>query len=67
MERNPSLEAIGRTPKVRKDKIARLKKAITNGTYRIRAGDVAGKILRDLVLQCALIPTAGEYARRKKE
>ena len=49
------------TPEVRKDKIAMLKKAITEGTYQIRSEDIAIKILKDLILERALAPNVCEY------
>jgi anti-sigma28 factor (negative regulator of flagellin synthesis) len=42
------------TPKVRKDKIAELKKAITEGSYKVKSDHIAGKILRELIFELAL-------------
>ncbi len=55
------LEVLHETPEVRRDKIANLKKAIAEGTYQIRADEIATKILKDLFLELALTPNSCEY------
>jgi anti-sigma28 factor (negative regulator of flagellin synthesis) len=54
--RKKILEVLAATPEVRKDKIAALKKAISNGTYHVRTGDTAAQIIKELVLELVLIP-----------
>ena len=39
---------------MRKDKIAMLKKAIAEGTYQVKAEDIADKMLRESILELAL-------------
>ena len=46
-------EVLEATPEVRKDKIAELKKAITEGTYQVKADYIAEKILRELLFELA--------------
>jgi len=48
------LEVLEAAPELRKDKLAVLKKAITEGTYQVKADDIAGKILRELLFELAL-------------
>ena len=48
-----SLEVLEAAPELRKDKLAVLKKAITEGTYQVKADDIAGKILRELLFELA--------------
>ena len=47
-------EVLEATPEVRKDKIAELKKAITEGTYQVKADYIAEKILREMLIELAL-------------
>ena len=41
-------------PEGRKDKLAMLKKAITEDTYKVQAEDMAGKMLKELLFELAL-------------
>ena len=41
-------------PKVKKDKIAALKKRIMEGTYQVKAEDIASKILKEFLLKILL-------------
>ena len=50
------LEVLAATPAVRKDKVAALKKAKTEGTYSLRTDDIAGRILQQFLLELVLIP-----------
>ena len=50
------LESIDRASQARKAKIAMLKKAVEEDTYEINAADIAGKILKNLVLEFAPVP-----------
>jgi anti-sigma28 factor (negative regulator of flagellin synthesis) len=43
-------------PEARRDKISKLKKAIREGTYQIRADQIATKIVKDLLLEFAVSP-----------
>jgi len=44
----------GVIPEKRRDKLAGLKKAIANGTYNVKAEDIAEKMLKELLLELAL-------------
>ena len=59
MNRKIILADLGVIPEGRKDKLAMLKKAITEGTYKVQAEDLAGKMLKELLLELAL--THREY------
>ena len=48
------LEVLEEASELRKDKIAGLKKAITEGTYQVKADYIAEKILRELLFELAL-------------
>ena len=52
--RKKILEVLEATPELRKDKIARVKKAIAEGTYQVKAEDIADKMLRESILELAL-------------
>ncbi len=65
MTRKRVVEYLDATPEARKDKIAALKKVITEGTYQIRSEDIAIKILKDLILELALTPNGCEYREGK--
>ncbi len=70
MKRYLPLESSGGTPegrKGRKEKLAKLKEAITDGSYEIKADDLAAKILRDLLLQFVPLPAGGKDARSRKK
>ena len=47
-------EVLEAAPELRKVKIAVLKKAITEGTYQVKADYIAEKILRELLFELAL-------------
>ena len=61
MNRKRILKVSGGTPQVRKDKMALLQKAIREGTYQIRADDIASKYLKDMLPELALPPNGREY------
>ena len=61
VNRKRILEVSNATPKARRDKIAVLKKAITEGTYQGKADYIAGKILRKLLFELALNLNNYEY------
>jgi anti-sigma28 factor (negative regulator of flagellin synthesis) len=44
----------------RKDKLAGLKNAITEGTYKVQAEDIAEKMLKELLFELALTPSYRE-------
>ena len=52
-------------PDERKEKLALLKKTITEGTYKVQAEDIAGKMLRELFFELALTPAYREYRNRR--
>ncbi len=52
-EENPSV-CLGVITKKRMDKLALLKKAIAEGTYKIKAEDIAEKILKKRLFELAL-------------
>jgi anti-sigma28 factor (negative regulator of flagellin synthesis) len=52
-------------PEGRKEKLAFLKKAIAEGTYKVQAEDIAGKMLRELFFELALTPADREYRNRR--
>jgi len=52
--RKKILEVLEATPELRKDKIAMLKKAIAEGTYQVKAEDIAEKMLRESLFELAL-------------
>ncbi len=54
VNRKRILEVLEATPEVRKDKIAELKKSIAEGTYHVKADDIAGKIIKELLSDLAL-------------
>jgi flagellar biosynthesis anti-sigma factor FlgM len=54
MPRKRVFEILDATPEARKDKIAMLKKAITEGSYKVKAEDIAEKILKERLFELAL-------------
>jgi anti-sigma28 factor (negative regulator of flagellin synthesis) len=50
-----------RIPEGRKIKLALLKKAISEGTYKVQAEAIAEKMFKDLLFELALTPSYGEY------
>jgi anti-sigma28 factor (negative regulator of flagellin synthesis) len=48
------LEVFEAAPELRKAKIAVLKKAITGGAYKVKAEDIAEKILKERLFELAL-------------
>jgi len=48
------LEVLEAAPELKKDKIAMLKKAITEGAYKVKAEDIAEKILRERLFELTL-------------
>jgi anti-sigma28 factor (negative regulator of flagellin synthesis) len=59
MNRKDIPDGVEMIPEGRKDKLAMLKKAITEGTYKVQAEDMAEKMLKELLLELAL--THREY------
>ena len=49
----------GATFEVRKDKMATLKKAITEGTYQNKVDEIADKLLQQVLFELALTSRAG--------
>ena len=47
---------LGVLPDYRRHKLAVLKKAITEGAYKVKAADIAGKMLQELLFELALTP-----------
>jgi len=47
-------EVLEATPELRKDKIAVLKKAITEGAYKVKTEDIAEKILKERLFELTL-------------
>ncbi len=54
MHRKRVFEILDATLEARKDKIAMLKKAITEGAYKVKAEDIAEKILKERLFELAL-------------
>jgi anti-sigma28 factor (negative regulator of flagellin synthesis) len=48
-------------PEGRKNKLAMLKKAISEGTYKVQPEAIAEKMFKDLLFELALTPSYGEY------
>ena len=48
------LEVLEAAPELKKDKIAMLKKAITEGAYKVKAEDIAEKILTERLFELTL-------------
>jgi negative regulator of flagellin synthesis FlgM len=48
-------ELLEMTPEVRKDKIEALKNAVREGTYQVKAEDIAEKILKEWVQELAAL------------
>jgi negative regulator of flagellin synthesis FlgM len=44
-------EILATTPEVRTEKVEPLKKAVAEGTYKVKAKDIADKMVQELVLQ----------------
>ena len=44
-------EILASTPEVRTEKVAALKKAISEGTYNVKTGDVADKMVQEMALE----------------
>ena len=65
MNRKRILEVLEATPGVRKDKIAVLKKSIEEGTYQVRADDIAGKIIKKLLSELPLTLNDHRYRRNR--
>ena len=61
VNRKRILEGLEASPEVRKDKIAVLKKSITEGTYQVGAEDIAGKLLKEWFLELDLTLNRHEY------
>jgi anti-sigma28 factor (negative regulator of flagellin synthesis) len=48
------LEVLEAAPELKKNKIAMLKKAITEGAYKVKAEDIAEKILTERLFELTL-------------
>ena len=44
-------EILATTPEVRTEKVAELKKAIEDGTYRVKTEDIADKMVQEMVFE----------------
>jgi negative regulator of flagellin synthesis FlgM len=44
-------EILATTPEMRTEKVAELKKAIADGTYRVKTEDLADKMLKEMVFE----------------
>jgi negative regulator of flagellin synthesis FlgM len=44
-------EILATTPEVRTEKVAALKKAIEDGTYKVKAEDIADKMVKEMVFE----------------
>jgi flagellar biosynthesis anti-sigma factor FlgM len=44
-------EILASTPEVRTEKVAALKNAISQGTYNVKTGDVADKMVQEMALE----------------
>jgi flagellar biosynthesis anti-sigma factor FlgM len=51
MDKKRIVEILESTPDVRKNKIAAIKKAIAEGSYQIKAEDIASKMLKELIFE----------------
>jgi len=51
MDKKRIYEILESTPDVRKNKIAAIQKAIAKGSYHVKAEDIAGKIIRELLIE----------------
>ncbi|MGA2957269.1 MAG: flagellar biosynthesis anti-sigma factor FlgM [Thermodesulfobacteriota bacterium] len=54
MNKKRFLEVLEAAPELKKDKIAMLKKAITEGAYKVKAEDIAEKILTERLFELTL-------------
>ena len=52
-------------PEKRRDKLALLKKAITEGAYKVKAEDIAEKILKERLFELALTLYDQKYQKRR--
>ena len=55
----------GVIPEKRENKLAVLKKAITEGTYKVKAEDIAEKILKERLFELALTLYNQKYQKRR--
>jgi anti-sigma28 factor (negative regulator of flagellin synthesis) len=60
VNRKMILDGLEVIPGGRNDKLAVLKKAITEGTYKVQAEDIAEKMLEELLVELALTPSYRE-------
>lgn len=44
-------EILATTPEVRTEKVAELKKAVAEGTYKVKTEDIADKMVKEMVLE----------------
>jgi negative regulator of flagellin synthesis FlgM len=44
-------EILAATPEIRTEKVAELRKAITEGTYKVKAEDVVDKMIQEFILE----------------
>lgn len=59
-EESPKV-CFGVIPEIRRDKLAVLKKAITEGAYKVKAEDIAEKILKERLFELALTAYNQKY------
>jgi anti-sigma28 factor (negative regulator of flagellin synthesis) len=60
LNRENFLEGLHMIPEGRKDKLAALKKAITEGAYIVHTEDIADKLLKKFLFELALTPSYQE-------
>ena len=64
MNREESPKAIfGVIPEVRREKLAMLKRVITEGTYKVKGEAIAGTILKERIFELALGSYNHEYRK----
>jgi flagellar biosynthesis anti-sigma factor FlgM len=44
-------EILAATPEIRTEKVTALRKAITEGTYKVKAEDIADKMVQEFILE----------------
>jgi negative regulator of flagellin synthesis FlgM len=44
-------EILATTPEVRTEKVAALKEAVADGTYKVKAEDIADKMIQEMILE----------------
>ncbi len=44
-------DVLARTPDIRSEKVAALKKAVAEGRYHVKAGEIAAKMIREILVE----------------